>query len=46
MTALGAGETRTKVRKWLAADPENEVTLKMLESNGFAAPKVTADFAS
>lgn len=46
LTALGAGETRTKIRKWLAADPENEVTLKMLESYGFAAPKITADFAA
>jgi hypothetical protein len=45
LTALGAGETRTKIRRWLAADPENEVTLKMLESYGFVAPKVTADFA-
>jgi hypothetical protein len=43
--ALTAGETRTKIRRWLAADPENEVTLKMLESYGFGAPKVTADFA-
>lgn len=46
LTALGAGETRTKVRKWLAADLENEVTLKMLEAGGFGAPQVTKDFAA
>ena len=46
LTALGAGETRTKVRKWLKADPENEVTLKMLEAGGFGSPPITKDFAA
>ena len=46
LTALAAGETRTRIRKWLAVDPENDVTLKMLESYGFASPKITADFAA
>ncbi|MGI9093841.1 MAG: RNA-directed DNA polymerase [Mycobacteriales bacterium] len=45
LTALGAGETRTKVRSWLKADPENDVTLRMLESCGFVAPPVSKDFA-
>jgi len=45
LTALSAGETRTKVRKWLASDLENQATLKMLEDFGWAGPKVQADFA-
>jgi Reverse transcriptase (RNA-dependent DNA polymerase) len=45
LTALSAGETRTKVRKWLAADLENQPTLKMLEDYGWAGPKVQTDFA-
>lgn len=45
LTALGAGETRTKVRAWLAADKENAPTLAMLESYGFNGPKVQSDFA-
>lgn len=45
LTALSAGETRTKVKSWLRADAENAVTLKMLESFGFSAPHVSRDFA-
>jgi hypothetical protein len=45
LTALSAGETRTKVRKWLAANLENQATLKMLEDFGWAGPKVQTDFA-
>jgi hypothetical protein len=45
LTALSAGETRTRVRKWLAADIENAATLKMLEERGWSGPKVQADFA-
>lgn len=45
LTALGVGETRTKVRTWLQADKENAPTLAMLETYGFVAPKIQADFA-
>jgi hypothetical protein len=45
LAATGAGETRTKIKGWLAADKENAPTLAMLEEFGFAGPKVQADFA-
>jgi len=45
LAALTAGEPRAKVRSWLSADPENLVTLKMLEATNFAVPKVQVDFA-
>ena len=45
LTALSAGETRTKVRRWLAVDEENDATVKMLEAYGWAGPKVQKDFA-
>jgi hypothetical protein len=45
LSALGAGETRTKVKSWLSADPENAPTLAMLETFGWSGPKVQADFA-
>jgi hypothetical protein len=46
LSALGAGETRTKVKSWLSADQENAPTLAMLESFGWSGPKVQADFAN
>jgi hypothetical protein len=45
LSALGVGESRATVRKWLAADKENYPTLKMLESCSFTAPRVQSDFA-
>lgn len=45
LAALGAGETRTTVRKWLRQDKENYPTLRMLESEGYAARKVAKTFA-
>jgi hypothetical protein len=46
LAALAAGETRTKVKSWLSADPENAPTLAMLESYGWKGPKVQQDFAN
>jgi len=46
LAALGAGETRTKVKSWLSTDRENAATLAMLESFGWNGPKVQQDFAS
>lgn len=46
LAALNAGETRTSVRKWLSSEPENGVTLAMLDKYGFAGPKVVADYAT
>jgi hypothetical protein len=45
LTALAAGETRTKVKRWLGADKENAPTLAMLETYGFSGAKVQANFA-
>jgi hypothetical protein len=45
LSALGAGEGRTTVKKWLSADDENVPTLEMLESFGWNGPKVQTDFA-
>lgn len=45
LTALGAGETRTVVRRWLKTDPENDATLSMLEAEGFGSIRVTKNFA-
>jgi hypothetical protein len=45
LSAIGAGETRTLVRRWLNADEENVPTKKMLEEYGFVPPKVQRDFA-
>jgi hypothetical protein len=46
LAALGAGESRTKVKAWLSTDRENAATLAMLESYGWSGPKVQTDFAS
>lgn len=46
LSALGAGETRTKVKSWLSTDRENAPTLAMLESYGWSGPKVQPDFAN
>jgi len=45
LAAIGAGETRTKVKSWLSTDRENAPTLAMLESYGWNGPKVQQDFA-
>jgi hypothetical protein len=45
MTALAAEERRTTVRKWLAQDDDNRVTLEMLENQNFAVPKVNEVYA-
>lgn len=45
LAALEVGETRTTVRKWLGTDKENYPTLRMLESEGYAARKVNAAYA-
>jgi hypothetical protein len=46
LAALNAGETRAVVKRSLASEPENVVTLKMLEKFGFRAPKVVSDYAN
>lgn len=46
LAALGAGETRTKVKSWLSTDRENAPTSAMLESYGWNGPKVQQDFAN
>jgi hypothetical protein len=46
LSALGVGETRTIVRRWLNTDRENYPTLRMLETYGFVPVKVQADFAN
>ncbi len=45
LAALGVGETRTTVRKWLRSDKENYPTLRMLEAHSFVPPRVQSDFA-
>jgi hypothetical protein len=45
LSALGVGETRTIVRRWLNADKENYPTLRMLEHYHFAPVKVQTDFS-
>jgi hypothetical protein len=45
LCALGAGESWSTVKRWLNVDEENVPTLRMLESFGYNAPKVQADFA-
>jgi hypothetical protein len=45
LAALGAGESRAKVKSWLSPDRENAPTLAMLESYGWNGPKIQADFA-
>lgn len=44
LAALNAGETRRTVAAWLRQEPENQLTLKMLEAQNFATPKVGPDF--
>jgi hypothetical protein len=44
LAALNAGETRRTVAAWLRQEPENELTLRMLEAQNFAPPKVSPDF--
>jgi hypothetical protein len=46
LAALGAGETRSVIRKWLKAEPDNGVTLRMLERYGYRKPKVSAGYAN
>jgi hypothetical protein len=45
LASLSADEGRTTVRKWLAQDDDNRVTLDMLESRKFVAPKVNDTYA-
>lgn len=45
LAALSAKERRTTVRKWLAQDDDNRVTLEMLESRNFGAPKASEVYA-
>lgn len=45
LAALNAEESRGPVRRWLRTEPENALTLAMLEKFGFVAPKVVADYA-
>lgn len=45
LVSLAAEERRTTVRKWLAQDDDNRVTLDMLESRKFAVPKVNEVYA-
>jgi hypothetical protein len=40
VAALAAGESRSTVRRWLQQEPENHVTLAMMEHHNFAVPKV------
>jgi hypothetical protein len=44
LAAAQAGETRTNVRKWLSQEPENELTLKLIEHRNYAPPKVVPDY--
>lgn len=44
LSALGAGESRASVRRWLGQEEENRVTLDMLEAFGFGSPKLVAHF--
>jgi hypothetical protein len=46
LAALGAGESRGTVRKWLKQEPENDVTLRMLEHFNFGPPKIGANYAN
>jgi len=45
LAAMNAGEGRTSVRRWLDSEPENAVTLAMLEKHGFGGLKVVVDYA-
>ncbi len=45
LAALGVGERKATVRKWLDADKENFTTLRMLEARSFTAPRVSTYFA-
>ncbi|MBB5959628.1 hypothetical protein FHS29_006249 [Saccharothrix tamanrassetensis] len=45
LAALGAGEKRATIRKWLGQIQENDATLKMLEVTDFRALKVIASYA-
>ncbi|TLH48535.1 hypothetical protein C1S80_30035 [Mycolicibacterium aubagnense] len=45
LACLAADERRTTVRKWLAHDDDNRVTLDMLESRKFATPEVNKAYA-
>lgn len=45
LSALGAGEGRATVRKWLGADKENHVTLKLVDSQGFGPMKLDPYFS-
>lgn len=45
LSALGAGESRTTIRRWLRVDKENYPTIQMLEHYNYSPLKVTADFA-
>lgn len=45
MASLGVGESRIFATQWLGADTENNLTLRMLEDQGFSGPKVQKDFS-
>jgi hypothetical protein len=45
LSALGVGERRATVRKWLDSDKENYATLRMLDDRSFVSPKVSPYFA-
>lgn len=45
LSALGVGERKATVRKWLDTDKENYTTLRMLDDRSFIGPKVSAYFA-
>jgi len=46
LAALEAGETSLQIRKWLRQEPENALTLEMLEQFNFAPPKIGANYAN
>jgi hypothetical protein len=46
LAALGAGEPRANVRRWLKQEPENDVTLRMLEYYNYGTPKLDAHYAN
>jgi hypothetical protein len=46
LAALTAGESKYMVRKWLKQEDANAPTLHMLEEYKFAAPKVSAKYAT
>lgn len=45
LAALGVGERKATIRRWLGSDKENHATLRMLDDRSFTAPKVSTYFA-